>query len=159
DSATHGWYPGSDGKVTYGEGVLVGYRHFDAHQVEPAFCFGHGLSYTTFAYGEPTVVADGAGVSVVVEVTNTGARRGSEVVQLYVGEVEARVTRPVQELKAFAKIELDPGETAAVHLELDERAFAFWDGAIHGWAVEPGAFDLHLGSSSRAIHQSIRIER
>jgi len=159
DSATHDWYPGSDGTVVYGEGVMVGYRHFDADEVEPAFCFGHGLSYTTFAYGEPTVVADGATVTVTVPVTNTGARRGSEVVQLYVSDVEARVSRPVQELKAFAKIDLGPGETAAVPLVLDQRAFAFWDVDTHGWVVEPGAFDLHLGSSSRAIHRTVRIER
>jgi len=159
DGATHGWYPGADGKVVYGEGVFVGYRHFDAHDVEPAFCFGHGLSYTTFDYGEATFETHGDRVTVRVPVTNTGSRQGSEVVQLYVGDVEASVSRPVQELKAFAKVELGPGETRAVSLELDERSFAFWDEASHGWLVEPGGFDLHIGSSSRAIHRSLRIER
>jgi beta-glucosidase len=159
DSATHAWYPGSEGKVVYGEGVLVGYRHFDANHIEPAFCFGHGLSYTTFAYDEPTVEVEGPHVTVTVPVTNTGARRGSEVVQLYVSDLEATVSRPERELKAFAKVKLDSGETASVRLELDQRSFAFWDEISDDWVVEPGEFDLHLGSSSRDLRRRVRIER
>lgn len=158
DSPTDAWYPGADGQVVYGEGLLVGYRHFDTNHVEPEFCFGHGLSYTTFAFGEPRVEVDGRRATVTLAVTNTGERRGSEVVQLYVSDVDASVERPAQELKAFAKVELDPGEVVSVCLELDERSFAFWDEASHHWLVEPGAFDLHLGSSSRAVHRQARIE-
>ena len=157
DSATHNWYPGSGGKVTYGEGVFVGYRHFDSNDVGPAFCFGHGLSYTTFEYGEPTVDVDGNRATVTLPLTNRGERRGSDVVQLYVGDVEASVPRPSKELKAFAKVELDPGESASVRLELDERSFAFWDEAAHDWVVEPGEFELHIGASSRDIRRQIRI--
>lgn len=159
DSATQDWYPGSDGSVRYGEGVFVGYRHFDAHEVEPAFCFGHGLSYTTFDYGEPTATLDGPGVTVTVPVTNTGSRAGSEVVQLYVSDLEASVPRPRRELKAFAKVTLEPGDTAVVRLELDERSFAFWDEATHDWLSEPGEFELHLGSSSRHPRRRVRIRR
>ena len=93
DSAAQGWYPGTDGKVVYGEGTLVGYRHFDARGLEPAFCFGHGLSYTSFDYGAPSLTVDGRRVGIALEVTNSGARRGSDVVQVYVGDVEASVPR------------------------------------------------------------------
>jgi beta-glucosidase len=158
DGATEGWYPGADGKVTYGEGLLVGYRHFDANAVEPAFAFGHGLSYTTFDYGAPTVEVDGHRATVTLPLTNTGSRRGTEVVQLYVRDVEASVPRPEQELKAFAKVALDAGETAVVTLALDERAFAFWDVSTHHWLIEPGRFELFVGASSRDIRQRASIE-
>jgi beta-glucosidase len=158
DGATEGWYPGSGGKVEYGEGVLVGYRHFDTNDVEPAFAFGHGLSYTTFDYGQPTVAVEGHRATVTLSLTNTGTRRGSEVVQLYVGDVEASVVRPRKELKAFTKVEVDAGKTVSVTLALDERSFAFWDEANHGWLVEPGAFDVSIGSSSRDIRTQLRLE-
>jgi beta-glucosidase len=158
DGATHKWYPGVDGKVLYGEGVFVGYRHFDVEDIEPAFAFGHGLSYTTFDYGEPTVDVDGRRATVTMALTNTGARRGTEVVQLYVGDVESTVERPRKELKAFAKVELDAGETQEVTLALDERSFAFWDEHTHHWLIEPGAFDLLIGASSRDIRRTLRIE-
>jgi beta-glucosidase len=158
DSAADGWYPGSEGKVIYGEGTLVGYRHVDALDIEPAFCFGHGLSYTTFAYGGPEVVVEGRRATVTVEVTNTGGRRGSEVVQLYVRDVEASVPRAPRELKGFAKVSLDPGESSSVELSLDERSFAFWDVAAHEWVVEPGTFEIAIGRSSRDIRQVVRIE-
>jgi len=158
DSPTHDWYPGSEGKVEYGEGTLVGYRHFDAHELEPLFCFGHGLSYTDFSYGEPTVVVNGRAATVTVEVTNTGPRRGSEVVQLYVSDVEASVPRPKRELKGFQKVTLDPGEHRSVELRLDERSFAYWDPEGRDWVVEPGSFDLAVGRSSRDLRQVVRLE-
>jgi beta-glucosidase len=158
DSATHGWYPGSEGKVHYGEGTLVGYRHFDALDLEPAFCFGHGLSYTTFSYGAPRVVVTGRSATVTVEVTNTGGRRGSDVVQLYVGDLEASVPRAPRELKGFVKVTLDPGESRSVEMALDERSFAFWGADAHGWIVEPGTFEIAVGRSSREICQTTRIE-
>jgi beta-glucosidase len=158
DSAAHGWYPGSEGKVRYGEGTLVGYRHFDALGLEPAFCFGHGLSYTSFAYGAPRVAVAGRRATVTVEVTNTGDRRGSDVVQLYVGDVEASVPRAPRELKGFVKVTLDPGESESIDMALDDRSFAFWDVEVHGWIVEPGTFEIAIGRSSREIHHTTRIE-
>jgi beta-glucosidase len=90
-------------------------------------------------------------------VTNRGDRRGSEVVQLYVGDVDATVERPGKELKAFAKIELAAGETTSVSLDLDDRSFAYWDAAGHGWRVEPGEFELSIGSSSRDIRRRVQV--
>lgn len=159
DTAAYGWYPGSEGKVAYREGVFVGYRHLDAHGIEPAFGFGHGLSYTSFAYGAAAVEAIDSVVVVSLTVTNTGGRRGSDVVQLYVTDVEASVPRPERQLEGFAKVELDPGETTEVRFELDERSFAFWDERRARWVVEPGSFDLYLGASSRDLRQHVRIER
>jgi beta-glucosidase len=146
--------------VHYGEGVFVGYRWYDARRIEPKFCFGHGLSYTTFALdppdlssGEISVAAltDGATVRLNVPVRNTGTRRGAEVVQCYVHDAAASVSRPPQELKAFAKLWLEPGERGEAVLELDHRAFAFWDVDADAWVVEPGDFELRIGTSSRAI--------
>ena len=148
-------YPGERGQVRYGEGVFVGYRWYDTRLIEPRFCFGHGLSYTTFELGAPTWDGD----AVNVRVTNTGPVRGAETVQCYVHDAEASVARPQQELKAFAKVWLDPGESRDIRLPLDDRAFAFWDVAVHDWTVEPGAFELRIGTSSRAIAHRLTIER
>jgi beta-glucosidase len=156
DTPAYGTNPGRDGRAPYAEGIFVGYRHYDAREVEPRFCFGHGLSYTRFAYGEVQLtVGDGADqplVSATVEVTNVGDRPGHEVVQLYVRDVDASVARPDQELKQFRKIGLAPGEAATITLDLDARAFSFWDIGRHGWALEPGEFEVRIGSSSRTIH-------
>ena len=155
-------YPGVAGRARYAEGVYVGYRHYDANEVEPRFCFGHGLSYTRFEYGdlglslgdqaaagEPDT---GALVVATVDVTNVGDRPGREVVQLYVRDVDASVARPEQELKQFDKIALAPGETRTVSLGLHPRAFSFWDAGRPGWVLEPGEFEIRVGSSSRNIH-------
>jgi len=148
-------YPGERGQVVYGEGVFMGYRGYDARKIEPLFPFGHGLSYTRFRYGslrlERARVRAGEPVVASIEVTNEGARAGQEVVQLYVRDVAASVARPVQELRAFAKPELAPGETTTVRFELDARAFAFWDASSHDWCVEPGEFELRVGASSRDL--------
>ena len=144
-------YPGERGQVRYGEGVFVGYRWYDSRDIAPRFCFGHGLSYTTFALDPPAVsdhdvtqarLLGGDPVRVVVPVRNTGRRPGAEVVQCYVGDAEASVARPPQELKAFAKVWLEPGATGEATLELDRRAFAFWDVTTDDWVVEPGEFDV-----------------
>jgi beta-glucosidase len=158
DSAAHGWYPGSDGRVVYGEGTLVGYRHFDARGLEPAFCFGHGLSYTSFDYGPPSLTVEGRRVSIALEVTNTGLRKGSDVVQVYVSDLEASVPRAPRELKGFAKVDLGPGETTTVELALDDRSFAFWDVSTHDWRVEPGTFEIAVGRSSRDIRHVANVE-
>ncbi len=117
--------------------------------------FGHGLSYTTFEIGTPSW----DGTTLKMTVTNTGAVRGGEVVQVYVRDVEATVARPPDELKAFAKVWLDPGASKELSFELDERAFAFWDIDAHDWIVEPGEFELLVGTSSRNIHHRVTVQK
>lgn len=152
DTPTASSYPGQDGEMRYEEGLFVGYRHYDLTGVTPRFPFGHGLSYTNFDYGSPKVNVEGdGGVSVAIEITNSGQKKGSEVVQLYVADVESSLLRPPKELKAFGKIELEPGETRKLTLNLGPRAFAYWDEDAHGWRVEEGEFELLLGSSSSEI--------
>ncbi len=154
-------FPGDGDIVRYGEGVFVGYRWYDARDLPVAFPFGHGLSYTTFdyrnAHASQTSFAASDGITVAVDVLNTGSRSGSEVVQLYVHDVTATVRRPDRELKGFAKVSLEPGEARTVHIELDRRAFAYWDPKRGDWLVEPGDFDLMLGSSSRDIRAVIAV--
>ncbi len=137
-------YPGLNGKVRYEEGVFIGYRHYDRHGITPLFPFGFGLSYTSFALSDLAVDAsrfesDGV-VEVAVTLTNTGARKGSDVVQIYVSDPEASVPRPKQELKGFAKVALNPGESRRVTLSLDDRCFAFFGEVAKHWVVEPGSF-------------------
>jgi beta-glucosidase len=148
-------YPGERGKAVYGESVFGGYRWYDQRRIEPRFAFGHGLSYTTFLLGaleldRTEVSADGT-VEVCLSVTNTGARAGTEVVQCYVHDMKASVARPEQELRAFSKVALEPGQSAPVVIRLDHRAFAFWDTETHDWLVEPGEFEIRVGVSSRDI--------
>ena len=148
-------YPGEGGRVFYGEGVFVGYRYYDMKRVEPAFAFGHGLSYTTFRYGNLKIntehwQADDT-VGVTLDVTNTGRRAGKEVVQLYIRDMKASVLRPPAELKGFRKVGLNPGETKTVDLHLDRRSFSFYDVEKKQWVAEPGEFEILVGSSSRDI--------
>ncbi|HVT77728.1 MAG TPA: glycoside hydrolase family 3 C-terminal domain-containing protein [Acidimicrobiales bacterium] len=154
-------YPGENGEVLYGEGLFVGYRAFDRTKVEPLFPFGFGLSYTTFAFGEPTASAlttgPGKGLTVTVPVTNTGDRAGECVVQLYVRDVEASLVRPEKELKGFGRIALDAGATGSVDIALDDRAFQFWDPAEHAWRAEAGEFDLLVGASAGDIRRNVRV--
>ncbi len=146
-------YPGTM-EVLYGEGIFVGYRYYDKKDVEPLFPFGHGLSYTTFAYSDPQVPATveaGEPVRVSVTVTNTGAVAGQEVVQVYVGDPVSSLVRPPKELKGFKKVHLEPGQSAVVEFTLDERALSFYDPYRGQWVAEPGAFTVSFGSSSRDI--------
>ena len=146
-------YPGTM-EVLYGEGIFVGYRYYDKKDVTPLFPFGHGLSYTTFAYSDvhvPEVVEAGEPVRVTVTVTNTGAVAGQEVVQLYVGDPVSSLVRPPKELKGFQKVSLEPGASAVVEFVLDERALSFYDPYRSRWVAEPGAFEVLFGSSSRDI--------
>ena len=163
DSPAYGNFPGRDGTVEYAEGLFVGYRHYDARGVEPRWCFGHGLSYTTFAYSPLSVeiglVDDDAPAAVVsVDVTNTGSRPGSEVVQAYVRSVDPVVPMPDRQLAGFEKVSLAPGETATVRLALDRRAFAYWDTECHDWRAAAASYEILVGSSSRAIHQTVACE-
>jgi beta-glucosidase len=148
-------------QALYRETAYVGYRFHDTWGVAPRFAFGHGLTYTTFAYGTPVVTGrgtgDGADLTVEIPVTNTGTRAGSEVVQLYVHDVTSAVHRPDQELKAFARVHLAPGETATVRLRLDRRSFAVYDVASRAWAVEAGEFELRIGASSRDVRARVTV--
>ncbi|MEU8135751.1 glycoside hydrolase family 3 C-terminal domain-containing protein [Streptodolium elevatio] len=162
DNPTIGNFPGDFGRVQYGEGLLIGYRWYDAHRLPVAYPFGHGLSYTTFGYDnlQVAVRADGTEpqVDVTVTVTNTGDRAGTETVQLYVADPEASVFRPEQELRAFARVTLEPGESTPVTLTLGRRAFAFWHEAVNRWVVEGGVFGLRVGASSRDIRLEGTVE-
>ncbi|HUL76783.1 MAG TPA: glycoside hydrolase family 3 C-terminal domain-containing protein [Vicinamibacteria bacterium] len=155
DSTAFGHYPGENLHVEYGDGIFVGYRGFDRGRVEPLFPFGHGLSYTTFEYGGLTVsppkVKAGGTVEIGVRVRNSGARTGAEVVQLYLRDVESSLPRPPKELKGFARVELQPGETRTLTFALDPAALAFFDPGKGDWVAEKGAFEVLLGSSSRDI--------
>ena len=145
-------YPGVDGVVHYDEGILVGYRWYDARKIEPLFPFGFGLSYTSFEYRNLQVTPTGpSAAEVSCEVTNTGSRVGSEVVELYVADGHSHVERPLKELKGFARVSLAPGETRKVTLELPPRAFAYYSPEGHCWKVEAGRFGIWVGSSSRDI--------
>jgi beta-glucosidase len=148
-------FPGDLTRVVYNERLFVGYRYYDARAMAPLFPFGHGLSYTTFAYSDLTVdkaqVDDTETVTVSVTITNTGERGGAEVVQLYVRDVEASVIRPPKELKGFEKVALASGESRRVSFKLGKRAFAFWDEGLSDWRVESGAFEVLIGASSRDI--------
>jgi beta-glucosidase len=155
DNPAIGAFPGELGHVRYGEGLLIGYRWYDAHRLEVAYPFGHGLSYTSFGYSDlsVSVLADGDDprVEVSLTVTNTGERPGRETVQLYVTDPQATVYRPEQELRAFAQVALGPGESAPVTLALGARAFAFWHEAARRWVVESGEFGVRVGASSRDV--------
>lgn len=150
-------FPGEEGHVRYGEGVFVGYRGFDAAAREVAYPFGHGLSYTTFAYDDLGVRVAGTDVTVEVTVSNTGRRAGREVVQLYVGDPEAAVARPPRELKGFAAVHLQPGEQRRVTFTLHARDLSYWSGAERGWVLEGGEFTIDVGASSRDIRQSATV--
>ena len=148
-------YPGSNGKVEYGEGLYIGYRYYDAKQMPVAFPFGYGGSYTTFAYTQSSLSADSFkdvdGVTVSVAVTNTGPVAGKEIVQVYVHDQKSDLARPVKELKGFAKVELQPGETKTVQIPLDFRAFAYYHPGHGQWITEDGAFEILIGSSAADI--------
>ena len=155
DNPSYLSYGGEGDAAVYNEGVFVGYRYYDKKKMDVLFPFGYGLSYTTFACSNLTVSADAIKdtdlLTVTVDVTNTGSVTGKEVIQLYVGDPESSVFRPVRELKGFEKVELAPGETKTVSFQLDKRAFAYWHAELHDWFVESGAFTIEIGRSSRDI--------
>ena len=155
-------YPATNKQAVYGEGIFIGYRHYDTRKVVPLFPFGFGLSYTTFDYSDlqidESAIKDTDGLTVKVKVKNTGRVAGKEVVQLYVHEQRTKVVRPDKELKAFAKVALQPGEEKTVNFRLGQRDFAYYDPPAHEWSVNPGKFDLLLGGSSRDLPLKKTIE-
>ena len=142
-------------QVEYKEGIFVGYRWADKHDIKPLFAFGHGLSYTTFEYGQAKCRKAGKGFKVTVDVTNTGSREGKETVQLYIGDNESSLERPVKELKGFKKVELAPGETAKVTFEIDEDMLKFYDPVQKCWALEEGDFTAYVGAASDDIRAAV----
>ena len=157
DNSAHalGQWPGNGVDVTYNESIFVGYRWADTKRIKALFPFGHGLSYTTFAYGEPrlskrTLDADGR-LTLTVEVTNTGRREGAEVVQLYIGDKESSLPRPPKELKGFRKVRLAPGETASVAFTVTPDDLRFYDDTKQAWVVEPGDFTAYVAASAEDV--------
>ncbi len=163
DNPSYLYYLGEGDKVEYREGVFVGYRYYDTKEMDVLFPFGHGLSYTTFAYDNVKLseehIKDTDILEVSVEVTNTGSRRGKEVVQLYIAPPKSElVIRPVHELKGFEKIQLEPGETKTVKFKLDKRSFAYYHVKLKDWYVESGVYEIQLGQSSRSILAKTEVE-
>lgn len=164
-----GEYPGvprNDGsKIVdekYNEGIFVGYRWAEKNKITPLFPFGHGLSYTTFAYGTPvasskTITADG-NIQVSLTVKNTGAVAGKEIVQLYIGDEKASVPRPVKELKGFQKVELLPGEEKEVVFTITDNDLKFFDAAAHAWKAEPGKFKAYIAASATDVRSTVTFE-
>jgi len=166
DSPAYGHYPGENLRVDYAEGIYVGYRYYDTKDVEPAFPFGFGLSYTTFVYSNLKMnKIEFAGKDPIwgfnVSVKNSGARAGAEVVQLYVHDGHSKIDRPVHELKGFQRAELQPGETKTVEFTLDRAALSYWSPDKSAWVADPGKFEIQVGASSRDIrlHTPLELKR
>lgn len=156
-------FPGEDGVVEYHEDVFIGYRYYDKKQMDVLFPFGHGLSYSSFAYSDlaldKTSMEDTDVLTVTCKVKNTGRYAGKEVVQLYVGEVgSVKVRRPIRELKGFEKVSLAPGEEQTVTFHLDKRAFAYYETKIYDWFVESGRYQIEVGTSSRNLCLSAAVD-
>jgi beta-glucosidase len=155
-------YPGENGRVLYGEGIFVGYRYYEYKDLESLYPFGYGLSYTDFEYGNVVLSADhmkpGETIMAGVNVTNVGKMAGKEVVQLYIRDPEAQLVRPLKELKGFAKIELQPGETQLVNFEIGEGKLKYYDDRLSRWIAEPGIFELFIGGSSHDLQVAAKFE-
>jgi beta-glucosidase len=155
DTPTYLDFPGENGKIYYGEGLFVGHRYYEKKKIAPLFPFGFGLSYTTFSYSSLRLGAQQVGpdetVQVSIDITNTGQRAGKEILQLYIRDEQASLTRPEKELKAFAKVELEPGERKTVTLSFSRDALAYYDDLTHEWVAEAGVFEVLVGASSQDI--------
>ncbi len=160
DSPSHALskYPDENLLIDHTEDIFVGYRYFDTYKVEPAYAFGHGLSYTSFEYKDLKATKKGNTVKVSLEVTNIGTMRGAEVVQVYVKDIESTLKRPEKELKAFEKVFLDKGASTTIQLELGEDAFSYYDDKQGKWVLESGKFTIVVGSSSRDIRLTEEVE-
>ena len=154
-------FPVARHKVVYAEGVFVGYRYYDTKKMDVLFPFGHGLSYTSFEYSNlrcPSKIDINDGAEVSVDITNTGAVKGKEIVQLYVSDRTYATNRPVHELKGFDKVELEPGETKTVTFKLDKRSFAWYSTEVGDWYAADGSYVIEIGKSSRDIPLSQETE-
>ncbi len=153
---------GKNPKQKYMEDILVGYRWHDTKKIPALFPFGHGLSYTEFEYGKPvvseSVIGENGKIMIEVPVTNTGAKEGSEIVELYISDLKSSLPRPVKELKGFGKVRLAPGETKSVKFEITPEDLKFFDDKKHEWVVEPGKFKAHVAASSTDIRHTIPFE-
>lgn len=164
DNAAHALnaYDPEDLSVEYKEGIFVGYRWAEKEQIKPLFAFGHGLSYTTFGYGEAkaakTSMKENGTLSVSVDVTNTGDVAGKEVIQLYIGDNEASVARPVKELKGFRKIALEPGQKQTVTFEITPEMLKFFDADKHEWVLEKGKFTAYICAASDDVRTQVEFE-
>ena len=146
----------------YSEGIYVGYRWYEKEKIQPLFTFGHGLSYTQFKYGKvklsnSQMTVDGK-LKISVPVSNVGNRKGAEVVQLYISDLKSSLPRPVKELKDFNKVELNPGETKEINFTIEKDMLSFFDDTRHEWVVEPGKFEVLIGSSSSDIRGRVKFE-
>lgn len=155
DYPDFGNFPGANHEVNYAEGIYVGYRHFDKANIQPLFPFGYGLSYTKFSYkrlelSSPILAPDGS-ITIGANVTNIGKRVGEEVAELYVHDLKPAIDRPVRELKGFAKVSLQPGETKQVQFVLKPRDFAYFDTAGRQWKANAGDYEIEVGASSRDL--------
>ncbi len=158
-----GEYPGDSINVKYNESIFVGYRWADKQKkVKPLFPFGHGLSYTTFAYSKPTadkkVMGADEVLTVSVNVKNTGSREGQEVVQLYISDLKSSLPRPIKELKGFGKVKLAPGEEKTLTFAIDKEALSFYDDTKGAWVAEPGKFEAVIGASAADIKGIVPFE-
>jgi beta-glucosidase len=152
-------FPGEQGHVRYGEGVMVGYRYYESADVPVRYPFGHGLSYTTFEQSDFRVTAIGPDTATAtVTVTNTGDRSGKHVVQVYVSAPERPVSSPARELRGFAKVALAPGESTVVKIDLDRRAFAYWDITRADWTVAAGRYEVQLGENAHTVVASVPLD-
>jgi beta-glucosidase len=166
DNSSYLNFPGDSKVVRYGEGLFIGYRGYDKADLDVAFPFGFGLSYTSFELSDlgvalsGSVAADDLAAQVTLTVTNTGPVAGAEVVQVYVRDVATSITRPVRELKGFTKVSLEPGQSRRVEIVLDQRAFSFWSELLRRWVVEAGEFAVEVGRHSRdlALAQPVHVD-
>ncbi len=161
DYPDFGHFPGVKNQVEYAEGIYVGYRHFDKQQIAPLFPFGYGLSYTTFKYGALTLsslaLTPGGTAVASLPITNTGNRAGAEVVELYIHDPNPKIDKPLRELKGFAKVSLNPGETKTVSFTLAGRALAYCDVPHRQWKADAGDYSVEVGASSRDIRSRARL--
>ncbi|GAA1955794.1 glycoside hydrolase family 3 C-terminal domain-containing protein [Agromyces allii] len=157
DSPAYLDFPGEHSHVRYGEGLFVGYRWYDARDLEVTYPFGHGLSYTSFEYADAAATASAEGIAVRVTVTNTGDRDGAEIVQVYSSVEGSSVVRAPRELKGFAKVALAAGESREVEVLLRRKDLAHWDTRVDEWVVEGGTYTVSIGSSSRDIRTTATV--
>ncbi|MDR3276223.1 MAG: glycoside hydrolase family 3 C-terminal domain-containing protein [Treponema sp.] len=162
DSPCYGYFPGLNRRAEYLESIFVGYRWYDTTGRDPAYPFGFGLSYTSFAISSVAVdqknFRAGETITVSAEVTNTGKRPGAELVQVYVGMKGSTIFRPEKELRGFEKVYLEPGESKTISIRLDDRSFAYYNAAANCWAIEGGNYVIKLGTSSRSITAEIPLQ-